>query len=111
MQMLNFWIDREFYEKKEEEISIKSKETLKFRAVSYEGARAKYRFNIYWRKNGNIAEYRLSQKSPGILWNQMSGLPGNASFEEARTKDFHIVRLCKDGMQQSGAFMKIPAPQ
>jgi len=109
--MFSFWLDRDFFEKKEEEVLLKAKETLNFRATSYEGARVKYRFNIYWRKSNNIAEYRLASKSPGVLWTQMSGLPGGATFEEARTKDFHIVRLCKDGMQQPGAFMKIPAPK
>jgi len=109
--MFGFWIEREFFEKKEEEAIVKQKEPLKFRAISYEGARAKYKFNMYWRKNSNIPEYRLSTKSPGILWTQMSGLPANPAFEEARTKEFHIVRFCKDGVYQPGAFMKIPAPE
>jgi len=109
--MFSFWFEREFFEKKEVEAPVKEKETLKFRAISYEGARAKYRFNIYWRKSSNTVEYRLATKSPGVLWTQMSGLPGNASFEEARTKDFHILRMCKDGVQQQGAWIKIPAPK
>lgn len=109
--MINFWIDREFYEKPEEKIDVKQREPLKWRPTSYESARAKYKFNIYWRKSGNIAEYRLSLNSPGILWSQMSGLPGNASFEESRTKEFHALRLCKDGIPQNGAFIKIPPPE
>jgi len=105
------WIPRDFYQKVQLSIKVNEKEPLKWRPMSYESARAKFKFNIFWRKNGNIAEYRLSLVSPGMLWNQMTGLPGNSSFEETRTKDFHALRLCKDGLPQSRAFIKIPVPQ
>lgn len=109
--MINFFIEREFLEKQEEVVVHKEKDALRWIRIPYEGAKAKYKFNIFWRKMGNIPEYRLCVSSPGVLWQQMSGLPGEATFEEARLKDYHIVYLCKAGMRQPGAFMKIPAPK
>lgn len=87
----------------------KPKEDLKWKPISFQNARIKYKFKMFSKRVGANAKYIISQKQLDYPWVEISqnSPPLNTTFEETRTKEFTAVRMCKFGIPEEGAMVKI----
>ena len=79
--------------------------------VPFESARLKYKFKIFSQRNRFDSRHRryiIRAEAPNITWEEVHNVPDDCTFEEAKDREFNYIRMCKLGLEERGARMKIP---
>lgn len=86
-----------------------------WKAISDNSAKAKYKFNIYSRKEGNIAVYGIAKEMPkDYFWTQLAAIPKQrprVSFEEEKTPKWDVLRILKDGVPERHKYAQMRIPR
>jgi len=89
----------------------KEKAALDWKAIAYLAAKARFKFNIYGRKEGSLTRYGISKEMPkDYFWDERKEKPKDISFEEAKTPKWYYLRILKGYVPEMHkyAMMKIP---